>query len=97
MATGEVTLVPDESGRARLFSQDGRAVYATLEKADKEAKRLLREKLFKEAKRTGANNVEVKLEEHEKRARTGFGDVLIEKVIRGRAIGTPGMNDIHGG
>jgi N-methylhydantoinase A/oxoprolinase/acetone carboxylase beta subunit len=97
MATGEVTLVPDESGRARLFSQDGRAVYATLEKADKEAKRLLRERLFEEAKRTGANNVEVKLEEHEKRARTGFGDVLIEKVIRGRAIGTPGMNDIHGG
>jgi len=97
MTTGEVTLIPAETGQIRLFSSNHRAVYDTLEKAEQEAKRSLRKKLVEEARRAGAHKVEVKLEEQAKWAKTGFGDMLIEKVIKGRGIGTPAIRDIDEG
>ncbi|MBW2059448.1 MAG: hypothetical protein JRJ26_18315 [Deltaproteobacteria bacterium] len=41
------------------------------------------------AKQAGPDRVEVHFEEHAKWAKTGFGDLLIEKAIRFRAIGAP--------
>jgi hypothetical protein len=95
MIIAELTLIPDEKGRVHLFSQSRRATYDTPEEADRAAKRFLREILVKEAKRAGADQARIELEEYSKRATTRFGDVLVEKVIKGRAIGTPTINHSH--
>ncbi len=95
MIIAEMTLIPDEKGRVHLFSQNRRATYDTPEEADRAAKRLLRETLVKEAKRAGADQARVELKEYSKRATTRFGDILVEKVIKGRAIGTPTINRSH--
>lgn len=92
MATREVRIVPGELGRIVLFSQDHRGVYRSLEEANREAKRFLRKSLLEEATKAGASNVDVKIEEHTNWAKTGFGDVLIEQIITGRAIGSPILN-----
>ena len=85
----ELFIKPFQGG-FRLHSSTGVAYFDDLGEATGEGKRRLSEMAYQKAKRAGAEEVEVAIEEKENWGTTKGGDaIFIEKVITVRAMGNP--------
>jgi N-methylhydantoinase A/oxoprolinase/acetone carboxylase beta subunit len=79
-------------GGFRLHCSTGIGFYDDLEEATEESKKRLRETVYQKAKRAGAEEIEVLIDEKESWATTQGGDsIFIEKTITARAMGNPKM------
>ena len=87
----ELFIKPFQEG-FRLHSSTGVAFFDDLGEATEEGKRTLRERAYQRAKRAGADEVEVIMDEKESWATSRGGDpIFIEKTITARAMGNPKM------
>lgn len=87
----ELFIKPFQEG-FRLHCSTGVAFFDDLGEATEEGKRRLREMAYEKAKRAGAEEVEVVIDEKENWATAKGGDsVFIEKTITARAMGNPKM------
>ena len=87
----EVFIKPFQGG-FRLHSSSGIAFFGDLGEATEEGKRRLREMAYQKAKKAGADEVEVLIDEKESWATARGGDsIFIEKMITARAMGNPRM------
>lgn len=87
----ELFIKPFQGG-FRLHSSSGIAFFGDLGEATEEGKRRLREMAYQNAKKAGADEVEVLIDEKESWATARGGDsIFIEKTITARAMGNPRM------
>jgi hypothetical protein len=87
----ELFIKPFQAGY-RIHSSSGIAFFDDLGEASVEGRRRLRETAYQKAKRAGAEEVEVVIDEKESWATARGGDsVFIEKIVTARAMGNPKM------
>ncbi|HSB06406.1 MAG TPA: hydantoinase/oxoprolinase family protein [Thermodesulfobacteriota bacterium] len=87
----ELFIKPFQGG-FRLHSSAGIAFFGDLGEATEEGRRRLREMAYQKAKKAGADEVEVLIDEKESWATARGGDsIFIEKMITARAMGNPRM------
>ena len=87
----EIFIKPFQAG-FRLHSSTGVAFFGDLGEATEEGKKHLHETAYQKAKRAGAEEVEVIIDEKENWGTTKGGDpIFIEKTITARAMGNPKM------
>jgi len=87
----ELFIKPFQEG-FRLHSSSGVTFFDDLEEATEEGKRMVSETAFQKAKKAGADEVEIRLDEKEICATARGGEsVFIEKRITAQAIGNPRM------
>ena len=87
----EIFIKPFQGG-FRIHSSSGIAFFDDLGEATEEGKRRLREIAYQKAKKAGADEVEVLIDEKGSWATTRGGDsIFIEKTITARALGNPKM------